>query len=197
MKIDLTLRITENHSAYSLFKKSKDEILRLGHFATHLDVHLKTRVPLEYMQRRGILIDVSHSTNNDVEFYEVDLSGVLENDFVIFKTDMMKHHEYGSKAYFTQHKQLSNDIIDALIEKKVSFIGIDAAGVRRGEEHIHADKRCEAKNIYIIENLDHLDELRAATHEVFSVTTLWIDVPGQTGLPCRVIATTNPWHKPE
>ncbi len=187
MNLDLTLKLTENHPALKMYTDTVHEYIRLGHFSTHIDTHLKSMVPLEYMHRRGVLIDVSHTNKLDIEMEDVDLSSVQANDFVIFKTDMLKKYCYGSKNYFTKHVQLSNDIIDALISKKISLIGIDAAGVRRGVEHKIADIRCEEKQIYIIENLDHLDELQKHTADHFTVITLWIEIPGQTGLPCRVV----------
>lgn len=56
MYIDLTLKLTEEHSALKMYKDVEHDYIRLGHFATHLDTHLKSTVPLEYMHRRGILM---------------------------------------------------------------------------------------------------------------------------------------------
>lgn len=187
MNIDLTLKLTEKHPALALYKDVESEYIRLGHFATHLDTHLKSTVPLSYMQRRGILIDISQIDKIDIEIGDIDLSAVQPDDFVIFKTNTIKKYAYGSKEYFTKHIQLSDAIIDELISKKISFIGIDAAGIRHGAQHVIADKRCEEKQIYIIENLDNLDTLQGYAKRFFSVITLWIEVPGQTGLPCRVV----------
>lgn len=184
MYIDLTLKPDPNNPLAQQSKKQASELLLQGHYGTHLDIHSHSSVPLEYMHRRGILFDVSHVAGRDVDSNDIEFHKIQANDFVIFKTDMIKRHQYGHRAYFSNHSQLSNTLIDALIEKKVSFIGIDAAGVRNGREHITADKRCEEEGIFIIENLDNLDSI---SMEIFEVTTSWLEIPGKTGLPCRVV----------
>ena len=50
-------------------------------------------------------------------------------------TGFIEEEGYGSRKYFTEHPQLSNALLEALLEKKVSIIGVDFAGVRRGKEH--------------------------------------------------------------
>jgi kynurenine formamidase len=189
MKIDLTLHLNENHAAFKRIAESDNKHLQLGHFATHLDTHLNTTPPLDYMVRRGILFDVTTITTGDITTDVIDTDLINAGDFVIFKTDMIKRFEYGSVDYFSSQPELSNSLIDMLIEKKISFIGIDAGGLKKGETHVEADKRCESAGIYIIENMDNLDQLSLNTqgHD-FKLTTLWIEFPGQTGLPCRVIA---------
>jgi kynurenine formamidase len=188
MYIDLTLKFDRNDAIFDDMKRDPRELFQSGHFGTHIDVHLKTSVPLEYMRSSGILMDVSHVTDRDIELSDFECNNIQEKDFVIFKTNMITRHAYGSKAYFLQHPQLSQAILDFLVAKKVALIGIDAAGVRRGGEHIVADKFCEAAGIYIVENLMNLDMLSQKKPGRFSLTTAWIEIPGQTGLPCRVVA---------
>jgi kynurenine formamidase len=114
---------------------------------------------------------------------------VEQGDFVIFFTGFLALHGYGTPEYFNAHPQLSWDLIDHLIDREVSFIGIDAAGVRRGDEHGVADRRAETGGTYIIENIDRVDLLSkaAATHD-FKVFTGWTGLQGFSGLSCRVIA---------
>jgi len=50
----------------------------------------------------------------------------------MFHTGFISKETYGTKDYFTNHPQLSNELIDALLEKNICIIGIDCAGVRRG-----------------------------------------------------------------
>jgi kynurenine formamidase len=188
MKIDLTFQLTENHPVFKKIDESKDKYFKLGHLGTHLDTHLKTKVPLDYMVTRGILFDVTKAVG-EINSDSIDLTLIEEHDFVIFKTDMIKRFEYGSEDYFSRQLELSDNLINSLIKKKISFIGIDAGGIKKGTKHVEADKRCEAANIYVIENMAHLDQLSLNVHNhSFKVTTLWIEFPGQTGLPCRVVA---------
>ncbi len=58
---------------------------------------------------------------------------------------MMKKYPYGCDEYIKRHHQLSMELIDYLITKKVNFIGIDFAGVRRGKEHYSADVNVKIK----------------------------------------------------
>ena len=189
MNIDLTLNLADIVMNNSELSKRAEGLFKAGHFGTHLDIHGKTRVPLDYMQSRGLLFDVSHINERDIELSDFDFDRVRAGDFVIFKTDMIRRHAYGTQPYFLTHPQLSQPVIDYLIDKKTHFIGIDAAGIRRGNQHVIADKQCEEQGIYIIENLDNLTSLTPYQDTPFQVTTLWIDMPGRTGLPCRVVAT--------
>jgi kynurenine formamidase len=192
MKIDLTLHLNENHSAFKHMSENQDKHLKLGHLGTHLDVHLKTRVPLDYRVTRGVLFDVSQIDTDEVTADLIDVELINTHDFVIFKTDMIKRFEYGSKAYFSNQPELSDHLINILIQKQISFIGIDAGGIKKGEKHVEADKRCEASGVYVIENMSNLDQLSLyVRNHCFKVTTLWIELPGQTGLPCRVVAEVN------
>ena len=188
MFIDLSLQFREDDEAFTHMKSDPKKLFQSGHFGTHLDVHLKTKVPLDVMQTTGVLFDVSMVHGRDIELTDFEGSLIKEKDFVIFKTDMIKRHAYGTKPYFIDHPQLSQAVLDYLVNKKVAFIGIDAAGVRRAGEHVIADKFCEEAGVYIIENLTNLDQLEKHSHDGFSVNTSWIEIPGQTGLPCRVVA---------
>lgn len=78
-------------------------------------------------------------------------------------------------------------LLDTLIEKGVSIIGIDFAGVRRGIEHTHKDKYCADNGIFIVENLCNLKSILALGNK-FIACTYPINYSDMTGLPCRVIA---------
>ncbi len=84
--------------------------------------------------------------------------------------------------------ELSHELIDALVEKGVSVIGVDFAGIRRGKEHVPKDKYCADRGVFVIENLINLSPLLKL--DGFTVHTYPINIVGVTGLPCRVIAET-------
>lgn len=113
---------------------------------------------------------------------------IKTGDCVLFKTDRIKEYCYGSKEYFFEHPQLAQTLIDTLINKKIHLIAIDAAGIRRGKEHALADKRCEANGIYIVENIQNLDILSKMNSLPFLIYLMWLQLPGKTGLPCRIVA---------
>lgn len=66
MFVDLTLGFDK----LSIDKDAVDErsnfFVNSGHFGTHIDVHLRTEIPLNYMVSRGVLFDVSHVKNRDI-----------------------------------------------------------------------------------------------------------------------------------
>jgi len=109
--------------------------------------------------------------------------------FVAFYTGFIEAEGYGGKNYFRKHPQLSNQLINSLIKKSISIIGIDFAGVRRGSEHSPMDQYCADRGIFIIENLCNLKALlNGEKFGKFIANTYPLNYTGMTGLPCRVLA---------
>ena len=189
MYVDLSIKVEKDNPIYANFADNANKLLQFGHLGTHIDTYLQTSIPLEYMDLEAILFDISLIADRDVELADFDHEKIKAYDFVLFKTDMTTKYQYGTKEYFQNQPQLSHAVIDFLIQRKVRFIGLDAGGARRGQEHIAVDKLCEENGIYVIENLTHLDVVANKNIERFEITTLWIELAGQTGLPCRVVAT--------
>lgn len=183
MLIDITLKITPKMAKDAQGNEKKALV---GHLGTHFDV-MNKEFPLEYTRRKGIIFDVSSVTERDIEITDIDLSKVEENMFVAFGSGFIEAEGYGTKRYFSEHPQLSNDLIEALLEKKVSLIGIDFAGVRRGKEHTPKDQYCADRGTFIIENLCNL-KILAQQGEYFTVNTYPMNYADMTGLPCRVVA---------
>lgn len=183
MKIDLTLRITPKMVQDAQGNEKKALV---GHLGTHFDV-MNKEFPLAYTQRSGIVFDVSGIIGRDIAISDVDLSQVAPNVFVAFYTGFIEEEGYGGKRYFSQHPQLSKDLIDALLGKRVSIIGIDFAGVRRGKEHTPMDQFCADQGVFIIENLCNLKSL-LGHGGTFIAHTYPMNYAEMTGLPCRVVA---------
>lgn len=183
MIIDITTKNKKDIIKPWLMKQENKHIAK-GHIGTHLDTYLKSEINIENFKRRGVLINASNFANvREIEKEDVENIEIKEKDFVIFRTDCIKKG-YGTKNYFENHPQLSNELIKYLCKKKISFIGIDAPGIRRDLEHTIADKFCEQNGIYVIENLDNLDKIN---FQNFNIYTMWIDDEEATGLNCRVI----------
>ena len=189
MLIDLSLSYNDIQPMAEKLKKSSSELFMQGHFGTHVDVPLHSKIPLDYMKCRALLFDVSHIKDRDVEINDIEISKIERSDFVIFKTGMMKQYGYGHQMYLHNQTTLSFNLIDALVERGIRFLGIDAIGVRNGKEHLQVDKFCEQNGVYIIENMVSLDELSSNTDESFETITMWHEIPGNTGIPCRIIAS--------
>lgn len=182
MLIDITLKLTPKivndpiHSKPSL----------IGHLGTHFDAMDKD-FPLEYTKRKGIIFDVSAVSERDIEIKDISLDEIEGDMFVAFYSGYIESVPYGEKGYFSDHPQLSYSLIDALLQKGVSIIGLDFAGIRRGKEHTPTDQECADKGTFIIENLCNLKNI-LDNSKTFTAHTYPMNYVGITGLPCRVIA---------
>ena len=120
---------------------------------------------------------------------DIDLGKIQADMFVAFYSGFIETEGYGSARYFSEHPQLSRELIDSLLEKRVSIIGIDFAGMRRGKEHTPTDQYCADHGVFVIENLCNLGLLLGnAKCRKFTAHTYPMNYAGMTGLPCRVIA---------
>lgn len=181
MLIDITLKITPEIIASS----PKDKSLE-GHLGTHFDVMNKD-FPLEYTKRKGIIFDISDISGRDIAPEDIDLDKVEKDMFVAFYSGYIERVGYASKEYFKEHPQLSCKLIDKLLQKEISIIALDFAGIRRGSAHTPKDQYCADNGVFVIENLCSLKEL-VDRGGAFKVYTFPIKLTDITGLPCRVIA---------
>lgn len=183
MLIDITLPVTQEMLGTAWENTAKSLV---GHVGTHFDV-MNREFPLEYTQRNAVVLDVSKIRGRDIEVEDVDLQRVEAGMFVAFYTGYVEEVEYGTPRYFKEHPQLSQALVDALLEKQVSIIGIDCAGIRRGSEHVPTDQRCADQGVFVIENLWDLQAVLSAGGR-FTARTYPVRYLGVTGLPCRVVA---------
>ncbi len=183
MKIDITLKITPKMATDAQGNERKALV---GHLGTHFDV-MNKEFPLEYTERKGIVFDVSGVKGRDIDIVDIDLNKVTNDMFVCFYTGFIEEEGYGTRKYFTEHPQLSKELLNALLQKNVSMIGVDFAGVRRGKEHTPTDQYCADHGVFIIENLCNLcSVLKNGT--TFIANTYPMNYAEMTGLPCRVVA---------
>lgn len=106
--------------------------------------------------------------------------------FVCFYTGFIEEEGYGIKKYFTEHPQIPNELLEALLQKNVSIIGVDFAGVRRGKEHTPMDQYCADHGVCIIENLCNLCSV-LKNGNAFIANIYPMNYAEMTGLPCRVV----------
>jgi len=183
--IDLTLEINSEMTQQALGNEMKS---LPGHIGTHFDVMNKS-FPLEYTKRNGIAFDVQTVCEREIECSDIDLSLIPDDAFVAFYTGFIEREGYGSDNYRHAHPVLSYALIDALLNRNVSIIGIDFAGIRRGKEHTPADQLCANRGTFIVENICSLgDVLKDEKNCTFIARTFPMKFSGVTGLPCRVLA---------
>ena len=156
-----------------------------GHFGTHFDV-MDKEFPLEYCERKGYVFDVRDK--EEISEEDIDLDKVQEGTLIAFCSGIQKKYPYGTKEYHRSHPQLSQELIEKLLKKKISLIGIDFAGIRRSGEHTPADQHCADHGVFVIENLTNLESVleRECIFYVFPLSLLH-----SSGLPCRVIVKTE------
>ena len=183
MIIDITLKITPKMVTDA---RGHQNASLIGHLGTHFDV-MNKEFPLEYSERKGIVFDVSNVLNRDIEISDVEIEKIEKYMFVAFYTGFIEKEPYGSNAYFKCHPQLSNELIGMLLDKGVSIIGVDFAGIRRGSEHVPIDQYCADRGVFVIENLCNLKAI-LDSGAYFTASTYPMSFEGATGLPCRVLA---------
>lgn len=183
VKIDITLEVTPK-----LIKDAQgnEKKALFGHIGTHFDV-MDKEFPLDYTELKAIAFDVSDVDGRDIDLDDIDIDSVEKDDFVAFYTGFIEKEGYGTRKYFKEHPQLSDDLIDELLKIGVNIIGIDFAGVRRGAEHTKKDQYCADEGVFIIENLCNLGEVLDLGAK-FTAHTYPVRYADMTGLPCRVIA---------
>ncbi len=185
MIIDLTTLVRKD-----MLKGAREhvDVAYSGHLGTHFDV-MNKEFPLEFIERYGIVFDVSKVKDRDIEIQDINVDLVKKDMFVAFYSGYIEKVHYGTKEYFKNHPQLSNELIEELLKRRVSIIGVDCSGVRRGQEHGIADQKCADNDAFVIENLCNLKEiLKDKTSAEFIANTYPIKFEGMSGLPCRVVA---------
>jgi len=110
--------------------------------------------------------------------------------FVAFYSGYIEDHIYGTKAYYAGNRPLSYELIDALLDKGVSIIGVDFGGIRLGKEHVPIDRKCADRGTFVIENLCNLKTV-VDNGGVFQAHTYPMNYVGSSGIPCRVIAEVD------
>lgn len=185
MLFDITLKVTPELYQEALTNPDRN----IGHMGTHFDV-MNKEFPLAFTRLQGRVFDVSGIRGRDITSEDVDLSLLAPGMFVAFHTGWLAENSYGTKEYFAGHPQLAVELIDQLLTKGVSIIGIDGGGVRRGKEHTPMDQHCADHDCFIIENMCGLDAVLAHGGS-FVAHTYPLHFEGWTGLPCRVVAEVD------
>lgn len=188
---DLSLSLSSDSPIFEQIAQAAPGPFASGHVGTHLDTLLQNPIPLEWMVRQGVLIDV-RAQGNEVGMAALSDVALKPGDFVIFHTGHMAVHDYGTAAYFADHPQLDWAVVEFLVARQVSFIGIDAPALRRGrDEHFKVDTYCEERHAYVVENLTNLEGLAATSQRRFPLRLGWLGHRGMTGIAIRVVAETT------
>lgn len=190
MKFDLSFKLDKNklEEILSSLGQVNTNLEKAGHIGTHFDV-MDKEFSIENIITKGRIFDISHIKTDEVKIEDLDLSNIEKNDFILFHSGILNKYNYGTKEYFTKYIELSDELIDYLINKEIAFIGVDMAGAKKPADHPRIDQYCADKGIFIIENLVNLNLLlKNVGNKSFTMYTFPVNIGGFSGLPCRVIA---------
>ena len=190
MKIDLSVPVTQKIlDTLSAFSKERGGVDLFGHLGTHVDLMGKT-FDIDRSEVAGVVFDLGLIKDREIQPEDVELPKVRPGDFAVFHTGALDAFGYGSPEYFRlEAPQLSYALIDALMDRKVAFIGVDMGGARKAAEHRRVDEYCAERGVFIVENLANLKSLIGQAKEGrFEASIYPLNLVDATGLPCRVIA---------
>jgi kynurenine formamidase len=191
-KIDLSIPLTgkafDQLAALVPANKTLAQLDLFGHIGTHIDLMGK-EFDLARTQTTGRIFDVRKAAAGEITLKDFAKELAGEGEFIMFLTGRLQETAYGEKEYFLSHKELAWEVIEFLVAQKAAMIGVDTAGVRKIAEHPKADQFCAEHGIFVVENMDQLDEAFSRSGgKPFTVQTYPLRLSGATGLPCRVIA---------
>lgn len=113
----------------------------------------------------------------------------LDNEKIAAFGHMETHFDVMDKEFPLEYLRRDGIVFEALLDRGVSIIGIDFAGMRRGPEHTPKDQYCADRGVFVVENLCNLDAvLRGRPSASCVMHTYPIKFAGLSGLPCRVAA---------
>ena len=147
----LHIKLDENSPAIRWADAQADRVGARGHVGTHLDCYTKVPEKSEY-KIIGLVIDCRKDMPSMENLRDIES---LENRAVVLHTGNLEKNGYGTEDYFSSETYLSEEILNAVLEKKPLFIIIDSHGIaEKGNKHIDFDKICEANGCHVIENAD-------------------------------------------
>ncbi len=184
MLYDVTYPLTQNDLNQA---SNNEKIVISGHMGTHFDI-MNKEFPLEYTQAKAVVFDVSGIYEREIEITDINFELIEKNMMILFFSGWIHKEKYGTRSYFKSHPQLSMELIDALIEKKIWMVGIDFAGVRRSAEHTPTDQKFADHGIFVVENCCDLDAILNGQMLVQCTSHVYpLKMKDFSGLPCRVI----------
>ena len=173
---------------HTFFHESEGEyrsttIFFSAHTATHIDLVFEDlRIDPKRMIGKGKLIDVTQISGGDIQLRDVEHQVEIDSgDFVFFRTDWSKH--IGTEKYF-DHPELTMDVVQWLISKKVNMTGIDALGLGQGRRHGEYDRLLVRNDIFVLENLTNLS---AIPQNAFKVYCFPLRLEQIEAIPARVV----------
>jgi len=185
MLIDVTLKMT-SQMMIAVFKNAANSLpWQMG---THFDT-TSNEFPLEYLERRGVVFDVSNVEGREILVSDIDISLLEEGMFVALCSNYCDTVGYGTYEYFNKCPKLSFDLMYELLKKKICIVGLDFGRSHQGILKKVLKHFSKEREPFIIENLCNLKLiLNGKKAAYFKASTFPMHFEGFSGNPCRVVA---------
>ena len=179
LKVKEVKRYSTSGSEYTTINFSCD----VHNMGTHIDVMSSDAIiENERLISEGIKFDVSNIIDRPITLDDIDVSIIKEGVYVFFQTNWDKYFEDEDK--YNNHPEISMEVIEYLVDKKVNMIGIDTLGLGLRRNHGIIDIYLGKHKTYAIENLTNLDQI---PKEGFKVYCLPMKIEGLDGFPARIL----------
>ncbi|WP_052356817.1 cyclase family protein [[Clostridium] dakarense] len=179
LQVETVKRFQSSGKEYTTTSFSCD----VHNMGTHIDV-MSSNVILENERliAQGIKFDVSNIKDRTITLDDLDLSIVKEGVYVFFQTNWDKYFDDEEK--YNNHPEISMEVIEYLVDKKVNMIGIDTLGLGLSKNHGLIDVFLGKHGAYAIENLANLDKI---PKDNFRVYCLPMKIEGLDAYPTRIL----------
>lgn len=156
------------------------EIKTTMHIGTHIDApsHMLDNnrnicdFPIEKFIGKGVLLNFKDE--KIISLKEEHKSLITKDSIVVIYTGM--DIKIGTAEYYYEHPQVSEELCDFLIQKKVKMIGLDFFSPDSSPSVIH--KKLLANEILIVENLTNLEKLITVKDFLLHMIPIKIDTEG-------------------
>jgi kynurenine formamidase len=148
---------------------------------THIDTMGAVDIAPDRFIRPGVKFDVSHIAGRQIELNDLNISMLCEGQFVFFQTNWDLY--LGDDRYL-DHPELSRQVLEYLIGRRVNMIGIDAPGIGKGKNHPVYDSYAAEHGAYVIENLTNLWRVPPSG---FSVYCFPSKIEALDAIPARIL----------
>jgi kynurenine formamidase len=148
---------------------------------THINTMGAVEIVPERFIRPGVKFDVSHVAGRQIELEDVDTSILWEGQYVLFQTNW---DLYRGDDKYLDHPELSRQVLEYLIGRRINMIGIDAPGIGKAKNHAAYNAYAAEHGSYVIENLANLWKVPLSG---FSVYCFPAKFEALDAIPARVL----------
>lgn len=160
-----------------------------SHTGTHVDFprHFikngksKNQIPLETFIGKAVIVKVQGISKIEIKNVQKYETEIKECKRVIFCTNW--NQKIGKQNYWEKNPEISKELAEWLIKKKIKLVGIDSFTVDNSPYTVH--KILLKKGIVIVENLVNVNKIKQKVCEIIVAP---LNLKCEDGAPARVFA---------